>query len=193
MNEGDITMKIFINPGHGDSDPGACGNGLREADVALAIGKRVEGYLRAVGYDVKLFQCGGVDGDLWQICNTANEWGTDLFVSIHCNSFNGSARGTETFHYYNSTRGERLADKIQRQIVNSLPVTNRGVKEAGFVVLRDTVPPSVLVETAFIDNPSDAKLLVDREDDFARAIARGVTDYVSELRPLPDVVDAPTE
>ena len=33
-------MKIFINPGHGGNDPGACGNGLREADVALNIGKR---------------------------------------------------------------------------------------------------------------------------------------------------------
>ena len=37
--------------------------------------------------------------------------------------------------------------------------------------------PAVLVETAFIDNAADAKLLVEREDDFARAIARGVTDY----------------
>ena len=49
-------MKIFINPGHGGNDPGACGNGLREADVVLKIGRRVEGYLRAVGFDVKLFQ-----------------------------------------------------------------------------------------------------------------------------------------
>ena len=47
-------MKIFINPGHGGFDCGACGNGLKERDVALKIGKRVENYLRAVGYDVKL-------------------------------------------------------------------------------------------------------------------------------------------
>ena len=40
--------------------------------------------------------------------------------------------------------------------------------------------PAVLVECAFIDNPHDAKLLVDKEDDFARAIARGVTDYVAK-------------
>ena len=37
--------------------------------------------------------------------------------------------------------------------------------------------PAILVETAFIDNESDAALLRDRLDDFARAIARGVTDY----------------
>lgn len=51
--------------------------------------------------------------------------------------------------------------------------------------------PAVLVETAFIDNAADARLLVEREDDFARAIARGVTDYFAAEKPLPDVVDAP--
>ena len=44
-------------------------------------------------------------------------------------------------------------------------------------VTKYTDMPAVLVETAFIDNPADAKLLVEREDDFARVIARGVTDY----------------
>ena len=37
--------------------------------------------------------------------------------------------------------------------------------------------PAVLVETAFIDNYEDGIKLRDRADDFARAIARGVTDY----------------
>ena len=37
--------------------------------------------------------------------------------------------------------------------------------------------PAVLVELAFIDNVGDAALLRDRQDAFARAIARGVTDY----------------
>lgn len=48
-------MKIFINPGHGGNDCGAVGNGLKERDVVLNIGWRVEDYLRAVGYDVKTF------------------------------------------------------------------------------------------------------------------------------------------
>ena len=37
--------------------------------------------------------------------------------------------------------------------------------------------PAVLVETAFIDNDQDAQILVEHEDDFARAIARGITDF----------------
>ena len=181
-------MKIFINPGHGGNDPGACGNGLQEADVALSIGKRVENYLRAVGYDVKLFQYDG----LQTICDDANSWRADFFVSIHCNSFDGRAHGTETFTS-GGAKSSRLAGCIHNQIVKSLPVVNRGVKTANFFVLKHTDAPAVLVETAFIDNPDDAKLLRDRQDDFARAIARGVTDYFANEKPLPDVVDLPKQ
>ena len=119
-------MKIFINPGHGGADCGAVGNGLNERDVVLNIGKRVENYLRAVGYDVKLFQYDGLQA----ICDDANDFNADLFVSIHCNAVdNPEAHGTETFY--------------------ASPV----------------------------------------EENFARAIARGVTDYFA--LPLPDVIDSP--
>lgn len=189
-------MKIFLNPGHGGNDPGACGNGLKERDVVLKIGRRVEAYLRAVGYDVKLFQYDG----LGEICDDANAFKADLFVSIHCNSFNGKARGTETYHYYGAEESKKLAEKVHRQITGSLPIVDRGVKEKDFAVLCGTNMPAVLVETAFIDNPDDAKLLVEHEDDFARAIARGVTDYFAKsaqnlttAKPLPDAIDTPVD
>ena len=38
--------------------------------------------------------------------------------------------------------------------------------------------PAVLVETAFISNMEDAKKLIEAQHDIARAIARGVTDYM---------------
>ena len=117
-------MKIFINPGHGGKDSGAVGNSLIERDVAFFIGNRVKTYLQAVGYDTKLFQYDGLQA----ICNAANNWNADLFVSIHCNAFDGLAHGTETF--FVSERGRLLANAIQNQIVSSLPVTNRGVKTA---------------------------------------------------------------
>lgn len=172
-------MKIFINPGHGGSDPGACGNGLREADVTFDIARHVEGYLLAVGYDAKVFQLGGVDGDLEQICNESNAWGSDIFVSIHCNA--GGGTGTETYHFYGSSAGRKLATAIHHQIVKSLPTVSRGVKQAGFAVLAMTDCPAALVETAFIDNAYDANLLRDRLDDFAAAIARGITDFLQEV------------
>ena len=169
-------MKIFINPGHCGNDPGACANSLREADVALNIATRVEHYLRAVGYDVKTFQFDG----LQTICDTANSWNADLFVSIHCNA--GGGTGSETFYYEHSIQGKKLANFIQRQIISSLPLRDRGLKfklSGGYdiFVCKYTAMPAVLVETAFIDNPNDAILLRDRQDDFARAIARGISDF----------------
>ena len=179
-------MKIFINPGHDPNiDPGACANGLREADVVLKIGKRVEGYLRAVGYDVKLFQYDG----LGEICFDANAWKADLFVSIHCNAATGSAKGTETFSS-GGAKSTRLATCIQAQLVNSLPVVDRGVKTANYYVLKNTDAPAVLAETAFIDNPDDAKLLLDREDDFARAIRTSSANTLPKANSCVTVVDA---
>ena len=173
-------MKIFINPGHGGADTGAIGHGLIERDVALLIAQRVEHYLQAVGYETCLFQFDG----LQTICDKANSWGADLFVSIHCNAGGGS--GTETFYYEFSSVGKKLANCIQRQVVSSLGMQDRGLKTkisdsngrpCDVYVLKNTIMPAVLVETAFIDNAHDAALLRDKQDDFARAIARGASDF----------------
>lgn len=175
-------MKIFINPGHAPDpidDPGAVNLrlGLKESLIARRIGERVATYLANVGYDVKVFQFDG----LQEICDAANAWRADLFVSIHCNAATGYARGTETYYARFSKAGNKLAECINAQIVNSIdsdyPYWNRGAKAAGFYVLMNTDMPAVLVETAFIDNDQDAMLLVEHEDDFARAIARGVSDF----------------
>lgn len=185
--------KIFINPGHYIGvDPGAVGNGLEEARVAMNIANRVSKYLQAVGYVTKVFSYDG----LAVICEDANSWGADLFVSIHCNAATGWARGTETYTT-GSVWGTKLAKAIQNQILKHIPETvDRGVKIRGFYVIQYTSMPAVLIETAFIDNPIDAKLLVNREDDFARAIAVGITDYFSfnaQNLMMPDVVDLPTK
>ncbi len=179
--------KVFINPGHapgGNPDPGAVNSatGLRECDVALIIGQKVAGYLKAVGYEVSLVQSDDLAND---VVGSANHWGADLFVSIHCNSAtNSSAQGAETWYCFNSIRGRKLAQCIQNQLYGYLPVVDRGLKEAkpgvnGLYVLTNTDMPACLVETAFISNPDDERILSDigRQDDFAKAIARGVTDY----------------
>ena len=179
--------KIFINPGHDelslkgtyDYDPGACNEamGLYENEIALAVGELVQKYLVAAGCDVELLQSESLSG----IYNAANEWGADYFVSIHCNAFNEIANGVETLTYPSDMEGYKLAECIQNQILDTFEeLTDRGLKaRTDLAVLNGTDMPAVLVEMAFIDNPDDAILLRDRQDDFARAIARGVTDCLS--------------
>lgn len=175
-------MKVMINAGHapgGNPDPGACGCGLRESDVAATVGHLVEGYLKAAGCDVKFIQ----SDSLAEITETANEWGADVFVSIHCNSAASEfARGVETFSYPCSFGGAAIAGCIQRRIVDRFGMIDpdfpdRGLETANFYVLRNTDAPACLVELAFINNEEDAALLKHHADDFARAVACGVTDY----------------
>lgn len=186
-------MRVYINPGHDtDYDSGACGFGLRECDVALNIGVLVQKYLEAAGCEVRILQSDNLlhDTDYPQerpvaVVEDANAWPADVFVSIHCNAAaDNSAHGTETLAYSSepTTAGARLAGFIQSQIVDALGTTDRGVKaRPGLIVLKHTDMPAVLVETAFISNEADNKLLAEKQDDFARAIARGVTDYECEL------------
>ena len=183
-------MRVYINPGHDvKHDSGACNpdSGMRECDVALTIGSLVGQYLEAAGCETMLRQSDNLNWDTSYedrqdvaVCPEANDWPADIFVSIHCNAASGDAKGTETLVYCDGGTSGRLARCIQAQIVNSLGTVDRGIKERGdLIVLKRTSMPAVLVETAFIDNAEDAELLANRQDDFARAIARGITDYMN--------------
>lgn len=184
-------MKVFINPGHDTTyDSGAVNpnTGLRECDVAAEVGALVVDYLEAAGCECQIMQSDNLaptpagrssynDRQGPTVTETANEWGADIFVSIHCNAANTEAQGTEV-ECFGGGAGEHLAQCIQSQIVNSLDTVDRGVKYMPkLLVLRYTDMPAVLVEMAFIDNDDDAELLAGKQDEFARAIARGVTDY----------------
>jgi N-acetylmuramoyl-L-alanine amidase len=181
-------MRIFINPGHapgGNPDPGAVNaiTGLRESDVVAKIGPLVAKYLQAVGHETQVLQSDSLE----EICETANNWPADIFISIHCNSAgDDSALGTEVWACAGSVEGDKLANAIDAQIISTIKDVDRGLKIAtpgtnGLYVLTNSNMTAVLVETAFISNPGDEKLLSDSamQDQFARAIARGVTDYLS--------------
>lgn len=177
-------MKIFINPGHCvGMDPGAINNNwnVTEAEIVLKIGELVKHYLEAVEFDVTLMQSNNLAGEDGQgyvgsVCYTANQkHKSDLFISLHCNAFNRRAKGTEVF--YASAAGQKLAQCIQNELVSTLNTVDRGIKaNNGLIVLRRTAMPAVLVEIAFIDSDEDCRLLILKQDEIARAIARGVTD-----------------
>ena len=169
-------MKVFINPGHDPRvDSGATNPhyGTRECDIARQAGEMLADYLTNAGCIVKIMQ----DDDLDMVCATSNEWGADLFVSLHCNaSQSRNARGTET--WYKSFNGQRLANYIQSQIIRSTNTIDRGVKQSDRLwVLRSTDAVAVLVEMAFIDNDDDLEFMNENLDKIVRAIARGITDY----------------
>ncbi len=91
---------VFIDPGHGGTDPGCHGVYSKEADVALKISMLVGKYINMNYPDVKVVFARTTDQfvDLYERAVMANKANADLFICIHCNaSTNHSAYGTETY------------------------------------------------------------------------------------------------
>ncbi len=192
-------MRVVIDPGHAgrNIDPGAVNKttGLQEADISLSVSRLVEKYLLAVGYEVKLtrtdFEQVETD-DLSYRTTLANDWGADIFISLHCNSAtNQKAKGYEVWTSPGNTLGDKLATCIYEQIAAEFSdwagrtdySDGDPDKESRFYVLIHTDAPACLVEMAFISNDEEACLLADTawQERYARAIARGVTDYFAAM------------
>ena len=169
-------MRILINAGHGGKDSGACGNGLREVDINKKIAIKLCEHLMNDNHTVTYFQQTKSVNDVWQFENKSSY---DLTVSVHCNSFNSTSCGHEVLYYPTPNQGEKLARAIQTSLVKTVGLRDRGVKpRKDLCVLRDTKSIAVIVETAFISNPNEAKLLEQNPEIFAKAIAEGVKNYL---------------
>jgi N-acetylmuramoyl-L-alanine amidase len=75
-----------------------------------------------------------------------------------------------------------FADCIERQFVNGLARKSRGVKQAGFLVLRTTTMPSVLVEAGFLSHDNDEAFLGNKENH--ETIARSIFNAFAEYRAI---------
>ena len=172
------SIKVFIDAGHGGSDPGAVGNGLKEKDIVLSIATKLGALLNGRGISIKYSRTTDTYLSLEERARLANAWGADLFVSIHANSATSSVRGTECYtHPTANTATKTLSGNVSRAIASKFGISNRGHKEANFAVLRLSNMPAILVETAFISNSSDANLLNTRQTDFSIAIANSILSY----------------
>lgn len=173
--------KVFIDAGHGGSDPGALGFGYRESDLNLQIAKKIESKLKSRGIDVKMSRTSDIYYSLSERAEMANDYGADAFVSIHQNSAEStSANGIETYYNRNKEEEKPLSNDVQTQVINKTGATNRGVKNAEFTVLVKSNMISALVECGFISNESEVKNLSDSDyqDKLATGIADGIENYL---------------
>lgn len=168
-------VKIFIDPGHGGSDPGAVGNGLKEKDLTLAISKKIRDKLANYeGVQVKLSRESDTSLSLKQRTDMANAWGADYLISVHINA--GGGTGFESYTYNASYNGKQETNRkrsiLHAEIMRQLNgVRERGMKEANLHMVRESKMESVLTENLFIDNVNDATLL--KQDNFLDKIAQG--------------------
>lgn len=78
----------------------------------------------------------------------------------------------------------QLASIIQTGFTNNLKRKDRGVKQAGFVVLHQTYMPSILIETGFITNHREGNYLGSKtgQDKFSSSIYNGISKYMDQLK-----------
>ena len=186
---------IFLDPGHGGSDPGAISGGVREKDLTLSVYNKVSSKLASLGYTVLTSRNVDKDVDLVDRADQANKANADMLLSIHFNAGGrGIARGIETYYYQatadrvpkinkenhnNAERLERsrkLANKVQQNLLYQTGANDRGVKRASFTVLRETSIPSILVELGFIDNPEERNKI--KTDEYQERLANGIVDGI---------------
>lgn len=171
---------VVIDAGHGGLDAGAMWGGVAEKTLTLAIAGNVEKYLKARGISTAMTRRSDVQRSLEARAAVANGFRRSLFVSIHCNADSRhEARGIETFYF--GAEGRRLASCIHSRLGTRTATPNRGLKQAGYSVLRKTSCPAALVECGFLSSPAERRLLttVKYQDRVARAIADGIVSTLN--------------
>ncbi|NPV93429.1 MAG: AMIN domain-containing protein [Firmicutes bacterium] len=188
---------VVIDPGHGNyktpqiNDPGASGplTGLTERELNMDISKQVSELLKAKGVNTILTRNGTTYISLEERAEIANRAKADVFVSIHSNSSENKELSGSTMYFsdpedsklqYQRGMRQALANSIQKQLLKELGRSDKGVREANYVVLRKTDVPSALVEVAFLSNPEEERLLNTPafRKKAATAIANGVMNYL---------------
>ncbi len=174
---------VMLDPGHGGVDPGAVGiGGLQEKGVVLAVAQHVAAVLRAQGIAVQMTRQSDQTVDLQPRADVATAARATVFVSIHANAVNmqrPEVNGLETYYY--SEAGQVLATALQRQVLSTMAMNDRGVRQARFLVLRRTAMPAALIEIGFVTGAIDAPKLRDPrwQAQMGQSIAQGILNYLS--------------
>ncbi|KMT22318.1 N-acetylmuramoyl-L-alanine amidase family protein [Clostridium cylindrosporum] len=173
---------VVIDPGHGGTDSGAIGNGLKEKDINLKVAQMVKSNLLKHKINPILTRDKDLFVSLTNRCIIANRNNARLFVSIHCNSYaDAGANGIETLYY--SQKGSELAKVINDKLVKATALRNRDIKQrTNLSVLKKTKMISCLTEIGFISNANDSKLLKSNEhlSRVAESITNGILLYLTE-------------
>lgn len=172
--------KVFLGIGHGGSDPGATYNGIQESELNLSIGKYCSDALVRHGVNVLMSRTKDENDSAPEEVKECNAFKPDLAVDIHNNA--GGGDGAEVYYHYKGGTSKTLANNILCEIVN-IGQNSRGAKtrlnSAGrdyYAFIRETTPPAVVLECAFIDNLNDFKI-IDTEAELkvmGVAIAKGI-------------------
>jgi N-acetylmuramoyl-L-alanine amidase len=180
--DGSKIYKVVLDAGHGDQDPGAKGIGGRlEKNFNLAVTLKIKALLdKEKRIRPYLTRSDDTFVTLDNRALFANNLKADLFISIHANSAgtNAAPSGTET--YYSRTTSTAFADVVHKYLVQATGLSDRKVRQAGYVVIKKTTMPAILLESGYLSNRNDEKLLFTEaaQNKIAAAVVKGIKEYL---------------
>lgn len=177
-------VSIVLDAGHGGNEYGAIGCcGDKEKDINLAITKELQRELTARGAKIIMTRDDDVAVSLTDRVKIAKDNNAALSISVHANAIPDGAdpnknRGTSVYYYHKQAKA--LADNILNSMTRELGTQNDKVRQASLALVRPIQSVSVLVEVAYIINPDDYELLLDKsfQANCAKAIADGIENYL---------------
>ncbi len=158
---------IFIDPGHGGVDPGACGEIYTEKEIVLKVALLLGDRLARSGAQVVYTRTGDYDletpevSDVQARINIMKQSKASVAISIHCNDFTDPwERGAQVF--YNASKhpdSKRLAQLIQDEFAKHTDTEREISSQLDHFILNHAEMPAVTVELGFLSNPDEEKLL----------------------------------
>ncbi|MEE1245820.1 MAG: N-acetylmuramoyl-L-alanine amidase [Acutalibacteraceae bacterium] len=179
-----MAKRVYVGIGHGGSDPGAVGNGFKEKDLTLSIGKYCNERLKQYGIETKISRTTDCDSSINSKASASNAFNADVCMDIHINA--GGGDGSEVYYSHVSPNGKKLAQSIV-DAMSAIGQNTRGIKTRldsngndYYGMIRQPNAPAVLVECAFIDNKTDIQIINTeaKRKVFGYAIADGVAKYL---------------
>ena len=189
---------VALDPGHGGRDPGNQIGNHEEKKYTLLLAREVQPLLERAGIKTVLTRRSDTYVEREERTNLARKAKADLFVSLHYNNAaDTSASGVETYavtpfgaeatnggdislmpHPGNKYDAQSvlLAYEVQRSITRGVDASDRGVRRAGFEVLRKATMPSILIESGFMSNSGESKKVFD--DAYRKEIAQAIVDGI---------------
>ncbi len=180
---------VLLDPGHGGKDSGALGIGKQvyESDVNFMVAYFTMTELQNMGVTVYMTRYGDDYLDLEERKAIARSLKPDLFVSIHSNGSESSESiGTSTYYYkpFSFDLAKNVYDELLSVFRNSLYYGRQevyndiadGVRFYPFSVTRIETCPSILIETGYMTNDAECRMLIDTENQkkLGKAIADGI-------------------
>ncbi|MDT3994384.1 N-acetylmuramoyl-L-alanine amidase [Mammaliicoccus fleurettii] len=162
---------IVLDPGHGGSDQGASSSknkNVTEKEITLKTAKELKKMLEDEGAKVKMTR----DKDEYIKLKDRQEDG-DVFISIHNDALDSSGPHGLTVYYHHDTQQD-FAKTLHTSINQKSILSDRGVRNENFQVIRQTKMPGVLLELGYISNPTDEDLIVDRK--YRHIVESGIVD-----------------